>query len=344
MFNHTAAPAALPPVQVEVTRGNMVESRHRVIAVAVDNGGRAILAAGDIERAIYPRSAIKPLQALALVESGAADHFGLGDVEIALACASHRGEVGHVETVAAWLARIGLDAAALECGPQLPTHERSAAALLAAGRRPGPIHNNCSGKHCGFLTLARHMDCPHSGYIGRDHPVQQLVLGVVGEMTEVDPDRAPAGLDGCGIPVFGMPLRNLALGLARLADPADLPAARREAAGRIRRAMAAEPFMVSGTASFVTRLMALTGERAIVKSGAEGVYVAGLPELGLGLAVKAEDGNARAATVVLARMLIRLGVLTAAEQASAADLFTAPIRNTLGVDVGRVRLAADGPF
>jgi L-asparaginase II len=340
----TPAPLISQAVHVEVTRGAMVESRHNVIAVAVDRAGKPVLAAGDIERPIYPRSAIKPLQALALLESGAADRFGLGDREIALACASHRGEPRHVETVARWLGRIGLDASALECGPQLPSHEPSAAALLASGGQPDAIHNNCSGKHSGFLTLARHLGCPHCGYIGRDHPVQRLVLGVVGEMTGVAPELAPAGLDGCGIPVFGVPLRNLALGLARLADPTGQPDARVQAARRIRRAMAAEPFMVSGSASFVTRMLGLVGERAIVKSGAEGVYVAALPELGLGLAVKAEDGNPRAATVVMARLLTHFGVLGDSDKKAAADLIEAPILNTLGTEIGRVRVATDCPI
>ena len=194
------APAQLDnPVLVEVTRGEMVESRHRGSVAVVDHEGRTVLSLGSIEAPIYPRSAIKPLQALALVETGAAEAFGLSDAEIALACASHDGEPRHVSTVEAWLARIGCSTGDLECGPQLPSHEASAATLIRTGREPGPEHNNCSGKHSGFLSVARQLGAPTRGYIDLEHPVQQTVLGILEQMTGLDLGDAPRGIDGCGI-------------------------------------------------------------------------------------------------------------------------------------------------
>ena len=158
--DRAGAPGAANPVLVEVTRGDMVESRHRAAFAVADPRGRVVASAGDIERPVYARSAIKALQAIPLVESGAAEAFGLSDAEIALACASHHGEPRHVETVTAWLARIGCSLEDLECGAHPPTHAASHRALMAAGEEPGAVHNNCSGKHAGFLTLARHLNAP----------------------------------------------------------------------------------------------------------------------------------------------------------------------------------------
>ncbi len=245
------------PVLVEATRGAMVESRHRGAFAVVDVEGRVIASAGDTECPIYARSAIKPLQAIPLVESGAAEAFGLEDAEIAVACASHRGEARHVETVTAWLARIGCSVADLECGTHLPSNERALAELLGAQEAPHAAHNNCSGKHAGFLTLARHLGLPTQGYIRLEHGVQQRVLGTLESMTGLDLGAVPRGVDGCGIPVLGVPLGSLALAMARLADPADQPESRQAACARIRSAMAAEPFMVSGTGQFCTRVISL---------------------------------------------------------------------------------------
>ncbi len=327
------------PVLVEATRGAMVESRHRGAFAVVDIEGRVIASAGDTERPVYPRSAIKPLQAIALVESGAAEAFGLGDAEIALACASHRGEPRHVETVTAWLARIGCSIADLECGSHLPSNERALAELLGARGTPNAAHNNCSGKHSGFLTLARHLGLPTEGYIHLEHGVQQRVLGTLESMTGLDLGEAPRGIDGCGIPVIAVPLGNLALAMARLADPADQPAPRQAACARIRAAMAAEPFMVSGTGQFCTRVISETGGRALVKTGAEGVFCGALPEQGLGIALKIDDGAGRAAEVAMAGLLARFDLLDAAHELCAPRL-----TNRAGTVVGELRLPAGGPI
>ncbi len=334
---------AANPVLVETTRGAMVESRHRGAFAVVDAEGRVVAGAGDTERPIYARSAIKPLQAIPLVESGAAEAFGLGDEEIALACASHRGEPRHVEAVTAWLARIGYSVADLECGTHLPSSPAALAELLGARGAPHAAHNNCSGKHSGFLTLARHLGLPTQGYIRFEHGVQQRVLGTLESMIGLDLGAAPRGVDGCGIPVLGVPLGKLALAMARLADPADQPEPRQAACARIRSAMAAEPFMVSGTGQFCTRVISETAGRALVKTGAEGVYCGALTGAGsgagLGIALKIDDGAGRAAEVAMAGLLARFGLLDAAHELCAPQR-----RNRAGAVVGELHPPADGPI
>ncbi len=328
---------ALDPLWVEVTRDDHVESRHRVSAVVVDTEGRVVFRAGDAAAAVFPRSAIKPIQALAVIESGAAEAEGCSDAEVALACASHCGEPDHVEAVAAWLARIGLGEPDLECGSHLPNDWNATVALLRASEEPSQLHNNCSGKHSGFLTLARHQNWPTKGYIDYGHPVQQRVLGVIESMCGLDLSAAPWGIDGCGIPTFAIPLANLALAMARLAVPDDQPERRQAACHWVRRAMTAHPRLTSGTGTFCTRVIQTTAGRAVVKTGAEGVFAAALPDLGLGCALKAEDGAARASEAATAYLLARLKVLSDADSVVLADLLETPVVNRAGLTVGRIR-------
>lgn len=337
----SAAPAT-DELLVEITRGPMVESRHRAVLAVSDAAGRILLHSGDLEQQVYPRSAIKPLQALALIESGAADAFGLGSAEIALACASHSGEPRHVATVAAWLERIGCSHEDLECGGHLPYDEDAAHRMIAEGTRPSGLHNNCSGKHAGFLSIARHLGYPTAGYIRYEHPVQQRVLGVLEGMTGLDLSAAPRGIDGCGIPTLGVPLGNLALAMARLADPSDQPDARQTAAARIRQAMTEEPFMIAGSKRYCTAVIEETKGRALVKTGAEGVYCGALPEQGLGFALKVEDGATRAGELLAGRLLRRLGVLEDAAEAAIAARHPSTLVNRMGREVGEIRLAAGG--
>ncbi|MGH7087745.1 MAG: asparaginase, partial [Stellaceae bacterium] len=291
-------------------------------------------------RPIYPRSALKPLQAMPLVESGAADAFGLGAKELALACASHSGESEHVETVRAWLQRIGLDASDLECGAHRPSDPAAADALVLRREPPSPLHNNCSGKHAGFLTTARFLGEPTEGYIAPDHPTQRRWIALVAEMSGCDLADAPRGTDGCGIPVVGMPLAGLARAMARMADPQGLAPARAAAATRLLDAMAAEPLMVSGSGGFATTVLRAAGAVVRPKPGAEGVYVASLPRLKLGVALKIEDGAGRAAEVALGAILARLGALDAATTERLGARLRPPIRNVAGRVVGELRPAA----
>ncbi|MFI4989087.1 MAG: asparaginase [Alphaproteobacteria bacterium] len=324
------------PVLVEVTRRPAVESRHRGAAAVVDARGRIVASWGDVEHAVYPRSAIKPLQAIAVIETGAADAYGLGDAELAMCCASHSGEPAHVETVQRWLARIGLGVAALECGAHLPYAPAASEALLRAGQAPTAAHNNCSGKHSGMLSAALHMGEPTKGYVRPDHPAQQRWMRTVGEMCGIDLARAPMGTDGCSIPTLAFPIRAMALGMARLATQEGLDAGRSAAARRVLAAVAARPDMVSGTGRFATVLMERTGGRILVKGGAEGVYCAALPHLGLGLALKIDDGAARAAEVATAAILRRLGALDEADWTALKAVARPVLRNWNGIETGTI--------
>jgi len=332
---------AANPVLVEAVRGNMVESRHRGACAVTDARGRLVLALGDVERPIYGRSAIKPLQALPLIETGAADAFALDARELALACASHRGEPSHVTAVEGWLARLGLSARDLECGAHAPADPASAEALLRVGAAPSALHNNCSGKHAGFLTTARHLREPTRNYIDAAHPVQRRVRAVLEAMTGLDLDAAPRGIDGCGIPVIGIPLAGLARAMARLADPTGLAPTRAAAARRILDAMAAEPSMVAGSGSFTTAVLSEAGRTVRLKPGAEGVFCAALPEQGLGIALKIADGAGRAAEVALGEILRRLGALSPEQGERLAPLLRPSLRNVAGHEIGELRPAAE---
>jgi L-asparaginase II len=345
---HTPTPSGsdrnIAPILVEVVRGQMVESRHRATVAVVDAEGHVVASWGDIEQPLYGRSAIKPLLALPLIESGAADAYGLGTAEIALATASHNGEKRHTETVTQWLGRVGLTVDDLECGAHYPYDEPTAQAMWAHGEKPNRAHNNCSGKHAGFLSTARHLGEPTKNYIQYEHPVQQRLLGVLEQMSGCDLGAVPRGIDGCGIPVIAIPLGNTALAMARLADPGGLPDRRAKAASRVLAAMMDDPFMVAGSGRFCTTVMQATGHKAAIKVGAEGVYAGALPELGLGICLKVEDGTSRAAEVVMGRVLRHLKVIDEASEMKLHEVLTPTVRNWAGVVTGQIRPASDCPF
>ncbi|MCQ4159698.1 asparaginase [Roseomonas sp. GC11] len=327
------------PILVEVTRGGRVESAHRGAFAVADAAGGIVLSAGDIDRAIFPRSAVKVIQALPLVESGAADRFGLDDEALAMACASHNGEARHAGVAARTLARLGRDAASLECGAHWPMLPAATQALARAGQEPSALHNNCSGKHAGFVCLACGLDEDPRGYVRPEHAVQRAVKAALEEVTGHPLAEGSHGIDGCSIPTYAVPLRALARGFARIATGEGMPATRAQAARRLREAVARHPFMVAGTGRFDTLAMAALGLRAFTKTGAEGVFCAALPELGLGVAIKCDDGASRAAEVVMATLLRRLLPMNEAE-AQAIDALAAPVlRNWNGIEVGRLRAA-----
>jgi L-asparaginase II len=310
------------PVLVEITRGDLVESRHRGAIAIADASGKLAWSCGDVERPIYPRSAIKMLQALTLIESGAADAFGLRGEELALACASHSGEPFHVGAVRAWLIRIGLDESALACGA--PTG--------ADGHPLTRAHHNCSGKHTGFLTDARQLGADPKGYQRPDHPVQRWVLTTIAEMAGVDRDRMPVAVDGCTAPAVALPLRALATAVARIADPSGLPPDRAAAARRLDAAVKAKPLYLAGTGRACTALIQAAGGAASVKTGAEGVFVAVLSGLGLGVALKIDDGVPRASETAIAALLVAVGVVP--DDAGVAALAHGPVVNSVGEPVG----------
>lgn len=329
------------PIFVEATRGGIAESVHRGRACIVDAAGRVLESWGDINALVFPRSAIKPIQAIPLVESGAAQALGVSDAEIALACASHAGETRHTRAVAAWLARMGLSSDDLECGPQEPDDPETAAELIRAGDPPGALHNNCSGKHTGFLATAKYMGEPLQGYVRFEHPVQQRVFGVVEEMSGQDLSAAPVGVDGCSAPAIAMPLAALACAMARIANPVGLSDQRADAIRRIRTAWAAHSYLIAGRNSFDTEVIRGTGGQALVKKGAEGVAVAVLPRLGLGVALKIDDGAARARDVAMATLIHHAGAVSKEQWRRMVDLHTVPVMTRAGRDAGVIRPVLD---
>jgi L-asparaginase II len=328
------------PFLVEVARGALVESRHRGSVSVVDADGAAVLSLGDVDRRVFPRSAVKALQAMPLVESGIAEAYALTDEEIALACASHSGEPEHVAAAQSMLAKAGLDEGCLECGVHWPMGEAANRALAAKGQGPSALHNNCSGKHAGFICLACGMNEDPTGYVAAEHPVQRRVREALEDLTGACHTQEKGGIDGCSIPTYAIPLPSLAFGFARFGAGAGLSRESRAAAERIRRAVARHPFMVAGTGRFDTRLMEILRERAFVKTGAEGVYCAALPELGFGIALKAEDGNGRAAEAMMAALVLRF--LRLGEERAAVEALAQPVlRNWNGIEVGQVRVSLD---
>lgn len=338
--SHPPGPASvggLSPVLVVVTRGGVVESRHRGRFVVVDAAGGVVDHEGDIDEPVFPRSAIKAIQAIPLVETGAADAFDVSPAELALACASHNGEPSQTGAVLAWLGRLGLGEADLECGPHAPGHAASAEDLARHGRAPTRVHNNCSGKHTGFLTVAKRLGVPTAGYSRAEHAVQRHVAEAIRDLTGTDPATAPAGIDGCGVPTWGLPLQGLAFAMARLADPSGLAPERCRAIERIRAAIAAHPMMIAGTGRLCTAVIAETKGAVVVKTGAEGVYTALVPALGLGFALKIDDGASRASEVAILGLLRRHGALDGNAARRLARFATPTLSNTQARRVGDIR-------
>jgi L-asparaginase II len=335
------------PILVEARRGNAVESAHRGALAVFDADGTCVLALGDVDRPVFPRSAVKVLQALPLVASGAAEAFGLDDEALALACASHAGEPAHVATAAGMLAKAGVTADALECGAHWPYREPVQRAMAARGETPSALHNNCSGKHAGFVCVGCHMAGSRDrrsfvkGYIDGEHAVMREVTHALQSTTGWDLSKTARGIDGCSIPTFAIPLRHLALAFARVATGVGLSPEHAPAARRLRQAVVHAPYMVGGTDRFDTRVMQLLGERVFCKVGAEGVYCAALPERGLGVAIKIDDGNnARAAEVTMAALIEAFVALDDGEAAFMRSLSDVRLQNWNGIEVGRLRGSA----
>ena len=315
---------------VEIWRGDMIESIHAGHAVVARASGEVVAAWGAPDTVIYPRSSCKMIQALPLIESGAAAAAGLGDEHLALACASHQGADIHTRRVGDWLSALGLSEADLLCGPQMPNDRPARDELRQTQAEPDQRHNNCSGKHCGFLTLGKHLG-GGADYIDTQHPVQVAVRAAFEEMTgETSPRFAT---DGCSAPNFACTVAGLATAAARMADP--VGGARGDAARRLVAAMAAHPLLVAGNGRACSELMeAMDG--TVVKTGAEGVFVAIVPSRGLGVALKISDGATRASEAAMAALLVGLGVL---DPKHPATLRRAPaeIRNRRNILTGHVR-------
>lgn len=314
-------------------RGDLLESVHQGHAVVVDQSGEVVQSWGDPDVLIYPRSSVKMIQALPLVESGAADAIGLSTTQLALACASHHGGAIHVDGVQAWLSDIGLSDGDLICGPHEPLNTDMRNSLIQAGQDPCRVHNNCSGKHAGFLTLCQHLKA-NFNYVETTHPIQVAIKSALEELAQT---TSPTyGIDGCSAPNFAIPLRGLARAMAFFATAQDRSDTRSRAAARLALAMRQHPELVSGEGESCTDLMRAMGGAATVKIGADGVYIAILPDQRLGVALKIADGSMRAAECAMANLLIKLGALDPGHPI-AQNRATVAITNAAGLKTGQVR-------
>ena len=325
----------------DVWRGPTVESVHHGIAVVADAEGTIVLSLGDPDFVTFPRSSLKPFQAIALVETGAADALGLTEEHVALSCASHRAEDFQVALVRDWLGRLGLTESALACGPDLPRGAAEQAAVIRAGGGPARIFHNCSGKHCGFLSVARRIGAPTAGYQDPSHPTQALYLETFSDLLGRDAGTLVRGTDGCSLPALALSVADMARAAARFAAVKVPGAARQAAIRRLQAAMAVYPDHLSGRDQATSRIVRATNGRVIMKSGAEGFVLGFVPERGLGIAVKIADGATRAKMSVLAAIIGRLGLLSPQAAATLADVVEDPIRDGNGTRVGRVAITLD---
>jgi L-asparaginase II len=325
------------PFRVEVLRGSVVESQHQVMAVVVDERGSPIRFWGNINYLTYPRSAIKMLQALPLLESGAAEAFGFEDKHICLICSSHRGEKNHILGLAEIMKKAGIREDQLICGGHWPAHEATAHELIRRSGQPTPIMNNCSGKHCGIIATCLHLKENPEAYEKYTHPAQVRLRKVLSEVMHFDYERAHHGVDGCGIPTYAVPLQNLAVGMLALINPKE-KASRQMAAKRIIEAVRSEAFYLSGSDDFTSDIIQRTQGRCIIKNGAEGVFCGVIPEKGWAFALKVADGAPRAAQAATGFLLQRLGVLKEDEIAALTKYLEPKIKNWKGLDVGHLRV------
>lgn len=328
------------PILAEMVRGNWVENLHRGAICVSRADGEILLATGDVDRAIFPRSAIKAMQALAIFQSGAAEKFELSDEAIALACASHNGEAGHVAGVQQTLSKLGLTASNLECGAHLPTNRNARKTLAGAAVLPTELHNNCSGKHAGMLAVAKALDVPTKGYVLRDHPVQKLVRAGVEAVIGEGLTESKCGTDGCSIPTWAAPLKSFATGFARMATGEGLSEDLANASRRIFDAATSHPFLVRGTESLDTDLMGAFGGRLMIKIGAEGVFCGALRDSGLGFSLKIDDGNMAAAEIAVANFLLAVSNPSADEKAALEKYTSRSFSNWRKIEVATL-LATD---
>ncbi len=322
---------------VEVWRGPIVESVHHASAAVANAGGEVVHGWGDPTVVTYPRSSLKPIQAVALVETGAHQAYGLESRHIALACASHRGERFHVELVRRWLERLGLSARALACGPDYPLDVEAARRLIRAGERKARIYHNCSGKHCGFLTVAQHMGWELEGYDDLGHPAQRWYLDVLSDLLGRDARSLAFGVDNCTLPAAALSVGDMAVVMARFAAARVSSPDRKAAILSIHEAMRRFPEYVSGAQQPTEKLVRATDGRAIMKSGAEGYLVAILPGDGLGIALKIADGNPRASFIAFLTLLGELNVLDAAAMERLSGQFEVPVVDSVGKTIGAIR-------
>lgn len=323
------------PQLVEVTRGPLVECVHTGAVALCRPNGQMVAALGDIRRPVYPRSAVKSFQTLAMLETGAADRFAFGDAEIALSCASHNGSEAHTRVAAGMLAKAGQDESALGCGAHVPMGDAAMAAFHRSGAVMTQLHNNCSGKHAGMVAACVHCGEPVDGYWRPEHPHQRRIHRILAEFTGEPLAEDVRGTDGCSAPNWAASLAGLAHAFAQLGSGEGAAMSRRATTERILAACWKAPEMVAGPGRLDTEMMTALAGEVFVKTGAEGVYCGALPRLGLGFALKIDDGATRASQAVTSHLIGRL--------ARGGERFAAPtvLRNWRGTEVGAIRPAAE---
>jgi L-asparaginase II len=327
-------------ILANVYRGSLVESFHHGAIAVVDASGRLVASLGDPQLTTYARSTAKLIQAIPVLESGAAEAFDLTDDEVALICASHNAEIEHINKVSDILNKAGVDEKLLQCGPHYPYNAETTEKMRERGEKPRSIHNNCSGKHSGMLMLAKHLSLPFENYTEIENPIQQKNLQTFAEMADFPADQIHIGIDGCSVPVFGLPIYNLALAFARLGKPPEsFSEARKKACERIIASIRKYPFYLAGSDKFDTELIKLTNGRFIAKAGAEAIYAVTVPEKGLGIAVKVADGNNRAIFPAVVETLKQLDLLSPTEEKDLRAFHIPVVKNWKGQEVGRIEPA-----
>lgn len=323
---------------IHVYRGEYLESTHDLHIAIVNNEGKLLFSYGNPVRLTFPRSSMKPFQAIPLIETGAADRFHYSPAELSLTCASHSGEPFHREAVLHILEKIGLSEKALQCGTHIPRDLESYKQLIREGKELTPVFSNCSGKHSGMLATAVHMKENVSTYREIQHPLQQRILDVIEEICGIEKGQIQLSVDGCGVPVHQLPLSHAALGFARLAKPiSNLVPKRAATIERIRNAMIQHPEMVGGTNRFDTDLMKIFDGKVVAKAGAEAVQCIGLVEEGIGIAIKVEDGGHRASSVAAMEVLKQLGIGDEQEFEALKDYVIAPVLNARNDTIGFIK-------
>ena len=331
---------------VEVTRGDISESVHYGTFCIADRNGQLLAHAGNPDHITYPRSSLKPFQAIPLIERGGANLFGFSGEEIGIMCGSHAGTAIHTSVIEGMHHKIGTQEADLACGIHWPYDKNTHQAMILAGQSPTAFHHNCSGKHTGMLALAKLLGAPVEDYLDLQHPVQVTIRETIGEMLDMDPMTLPVGIDGCSAPVYGIPMDKMAQAVAIIADPTDLAPERRDACQIITMAMTLNPVMVAGPGQFDTDLMSVAKDKVFSKGGAEGyLIICVLPGAvaqgspGIGITVKISDGDARgrARASVALTILKAMGLLDDADLARLKGYGNVPVRNWRKLEVGEVR-------
>lgn len=322
---------------VDVYRGDMVESIHHGSIVVVDSHGRIIHELGNPERITYFRSAAKPIIAISSLEAGIVEKFGLDFIEVAIIASSHTGERMHVDVLKKLMKKTGVSEEELKCGVQVPSNQEAARELYASGRKPSSIHCNCSGKHLGLIAAIKSRNLLLKDYNIAEHPIYDYVEEVLSDFCMISRESIVKGIDGCGIPVYGVPLKNMALAYANLANVNFMGSKYKKSQEQLLSAMVNHPEMIGGSGRADTYLLGEFGDRLICKTGAEASFCSGLLGKEVGFAFKIEDGTPRAVGPVAAEVLIQLGVITRQEALKVKDVWNPPILNNINEKVGEIK-------